>query len=550
MLSTIRRSIPAFLTFVASMSIAIDVSAQISYERLLHPEREPQNWLTYSGSYASQRYSTLDQIKPDNAKNLELKWVFQARSLEKFETTPLVVDGAMYLTQPPNDVVALDAKTGRVSWIYEHKPSSDARVCCGKVNRGLGILGNTLFMGTIDGRLIAIDARSGKLVWNTEVGDRKLGYAITHAPLIVKNHVIVGVAGGEFGIRGFVAAFDATTGKEESRFNTIPGPGEPGHETWEGDSWTHGGAPVWITGSYDPDLNLTYWGIGNPGPDWNGDDRDGDNLYSDCVLALDVDTGKLKWHFQFTPHDEYDYDAVQIPVLVDMDWNGAPRKLMMWANRNGFFYVPDRTNGKFLWGSPFVKVTWAKGLDANGRPIPDPAAAPTRQGVKVFPGNQGRTNWFSPSFSPHTKLFYVSTWSDYFSIFAKGGTDYQEGRSFLGGFPRSAVPMMQRGPIQTSTPQDGYGTFLAIDPRTGEKKWEFKMNDVTDSGLLTTASDLLFGGGREGFFYALDARDGKVLWQTSLGGIVSSSPITYSAGGAQYVTIAAGHSLFTFALRN
>ena len=529
---------------------ATSLTAQVTNDRLLHPEREPQNWLTYSGSYASQRYSTLNQITPENAANLELKWVFQARSLEKFEATPLVVDGVMYLTQAPNDVVALDAKTGRVFWIYEYKPSKDARLCCGQVNRGLAILGETLYMGTIDGHLLAIDSISGKLVWNIEVGDAKLGYAITHAPLVIKNNVMVGVAGGEFGIRGFVAAFDATTGKEKWRFNTVPGPGEPGHETWEGDSWLHGGAPVWITGSYDPGLNLTYWGVGNPGPDWNGADREGDNLYSDSVIALDADSGKLKWYFQFTPHDEYDYDAVQIPVLVDTDWEGAPRKLMMWANRNGYFYVLDRVDGKFLWGSPFVKTTWATGLDKNGRPIPNPQAKPTREGVKVYPGNQGGTNWFSPSYSPRTKLFYIPTWSDYFSVFATGSTQFQEGRLYLGGLPRSAIPMLGRGPVKTWTDEDGYGTFAAVDPRTGEKKWEFKMNDVTDSGVLTTASDLLFGGGREGFFYALDARDGKVLWKTSLGGMVNAVPITYKVGDTQYVTIAAGHALFTFALRN
>jgi alcohol dehydrogenase (cytochrome c) len=532
------------------LALASNVSAQVSSERLQHPEREPENWLTYSGSYSSQRYSALDQITQGNAKNLELKWVFQARSLEKFETTPLVVDGTMYLTEPPNNVVALDAKSGRVLWIYEHKPSADARLCCGKVNRGLAILGDTLFMGTIDGRLLAIDSKGGKLLWNIEVGDPKAGYAITHAPLVVKNSVLLGVSGGEYGIRGFIAAFDAATGKEKWKFNTIPGPGEPGHETWKGDSWKHGGAPAWLTGSYDPSLNLIYWGVGNPGPDWNGDDRNGDNLYSDCVIALDADTGKLKWHFQFTPHDEYDYDAVQVPVLVDSEWDGTPRKLMMWANRNGFFYVLDRATGQFLWGSPFVKVTWATGLDTNGRPMPAPGASPTREGVKVYPGNQGGTNWFSPSYSPRTKLFYIPAWSDYFSVFTKTSGEYDEGRIFLGGFPRSAIPMLQRGPLQTSTEADGYGTFLAINPTTGEKKWEFKMKDVMDGGLLTTASDLLFGGGREGFFYALDANNGTVLWQASLGGIISSVPITYKAGGSQFVSVAAGHALFVFGLRD
>ena len=370
---------------------------QVTMDRLLHPEREPQNWLTYSGNYNAQRYSTLDQITAANAKNLELQWVFQARSLEKFEATPLVVDGIMYLTEPPNNVVALDAKTGAIFWVYEYRPSADARVCCGAVNRGLAILGDTLYMGTIDARLVAIDARSGRPQWSVQVGDPKLGYSLTHAPLVVKDKVIVGVAGAEYGIRGFIAAYNASTGKEAWRFNTIPGPGEKGHETWAGDSWQHGGGSGWITGSYDPSLNLVYWGVGNPGADWNADNRAGDNLYSDCAIALDADTGALKWYFQFTPHDQYDYDAVQIPVLVDANWKGSSRKMMMWANRNGFFYVLDRTNGKFLYGMPFTKVTWAKGLDENGRPIPAPNMSPTPEGTLIYPGVQGGTNWYSPS---------------------------------------------------------------------------------------------------------------------------------------------------------
>jgi alcohol dehydrogenase (cytochrome c) len=330
---------------------------QVSFDRILAAGNEPQNWLTYSGSTMSQRYSTLNQITPENVKNLELQWMFQARSLEKFEATPLVVDGILYTVQAPNNVVALDAVTGRVFWTYAYVPERAARPCCGQVNRGLAILGDTLFMGTIDAHLVALDAKSGKPIWNVTVAKAAGGYALTHAPLVIKDKVIVGTAGGEYGIRGFIAAYDVKTGKEAWRFYTIPGKGEPGNETWKGDSWQHGGASVWVTGSYDPALNLTYWGIGNPGPDWNGDERDGDNLYSDCVVALDPDTGKLKWYFQFTPHDTLDYDSVQVPVLADMEWQGQSRKVMLWANRNGFYYVLDRTTGKFLTGKPFSTVT-------------------------------------------------------------------------------------------------------------------------------------------------------------------------------------------------
>jgi alcohol dehydrogenase (cytochrome c) len=536
-------------TLVLVSFLAGSLPAQVSWDRLLHPEREPQNWLTYSGNSFAQRYSTLDQITRDNAKNLELQWVFQARSLEKFESTPLVVDGIMYVTEAPNNVVAMDAKTGAIFWVYEYRPSADARPCCGAVNRGVAILGDTLYMGTIDARLIAIDAKAGRPIWNIQVGDPKLGYALTHAPLVVKDKVIVGVAGAEYGIRGFVAAYDAATGKEVWRFNTIPGPGEPGHETWTGDSWQHGGGSAWITGSYDPTLNMVYWGTGNPGADWNADNRGGDNLYSDCAIALDADTGKLKWYFQFTPHDEYDYDAVQIPVLVDANWKGSPRKMMMWANRNGFFYVLDRTNGQFLFGMPFTKQTWAKGLDQNGRPIRADKQSPTPEGTIVYPGVQGGTNWYSPSYSPRTGLFYISTWADYYMNLAKMPAEYTEGQRYTGGAPRSPVPTLQRGPINTWTTENGSGMVLAVDPSSGEKKWQFKMTDVTGSGILSTASDVVFSGGREGFFYALDARNGTMLWKVPLGGQVASGPITYRVDGRQYVAVAAGHALFTFALR-
>src|ERR1700733_8557605 len=392
---------------------------QVSFDRILAAGKEPQNWLTYSGSTMSQRYTTLSQITTENVKNLELQWQFQARSLEKFEATPLVVDGILYTVQAPNNVVALDAVTGRVFWTYPYVPARAARPCCGQVNRGLAILGDTLFMGTIDAHLIALDAKSGKPIWNVAVAKAAAGYALTHAPLVIKDKVIVGVAGGEFGIRGFIAAYDVKTGKEDWRFNTIPGPGEPGHETWAGDSWKTGGASVWVTGSYDPALNLTYWGIGNAGPDYNGDVRVGDNLYSSSVVALDADTGKIKWHYQFSPHDEFDYDAVQVPVLADIVWQGVTRRVMMWANRNGFFYVLDRTTGQFLLGKPFVEVNWANGFDEKGRPRKGGGKVSSIEGTLIFPGNQGGTNWYSPSFSPRTGLFYIPTWASYSSLYVK-----------------------------------------------------------------------------------------------------------------------------------
>lgn len=524
----------------------------VTFDRILNAENEPENWLTYSGGYDSQRHSTLDQIDADNVADLELKWVYQAESLDVFQTSPLVVDGIMYLTEAPNTVVALDAKLGRVFWRYEYTPSNLSRPCCGRVNRGLGMLGHTLFMATIDARLIAIDARTGRPLWFKQIASPDEGYAMTLAPLIIKDKVIIGVAGGEYGVRGFIAAYEADTGEEAWRFYTIPGPGEPGHETWGGgDAWMHGGASVWLTGSYDPDLNLTYWGIGNPGPDWNPEQRPGDNLYSDCVVALNADTGELEWYFQFTPNDDYDYDSVQIPVLVDYPaQDGSTLKLMLWGNRNGFFYVLDRQSGQFISGDPYVFVNWAESLDDNGRPVETPQA----EGEPTFPGVQGGTNWYSPSYSPSTELFYLSAWEGYGSIFEAEPAEYEPGRLFLGGRPGNAlpgapvIPGIRRGAINNWTEAAGTGALIAIDPATGDERWRFDMTDVTSSGVLTTSADLLFTGNREGYFHALDARTGDLLWRRTLGGMIANGPMSFGVDGDQFVVAAAGHSLFVFGL--
>jgi alcohol dehydrogenase (cytochrome c) len=529
-------------------------AAQVTTDRLQRAADEPQNWLSYSGGYDSKRYSTLRQIDPGNVRNLELKWVLPNQTSGAWQATPLVVDGIMYVTQRPNDVLAVDAKTGRVFWQYRYTNSPDARVCCGSNNRGVAILGSTVFMGTLDGHLLAIDAVGGRPLWNVQVGDPALGYSITMAPLVVKNKILVGVGGGEYGIRGFVAAFDPATGKELWRFYTVPGPGEKGHESWQGDAWRRGGGSVWLTPSYDPALNLTYWGIGNPGPDWNADARPGDNLFTDSVVALDADTGALKWHFQFTPNDGYDYDSVQIGVLADIPWRGTPTKTLLWANRNGFFYVLNRETGAFLSGSPFVKVTWASGLDANGRPI----KTPQQPGQPTFPGNQGGTNWYSPSFSPRTGLFYFTAWEGYASIFHKEPPLYVPGRYYSGGghtvsTPVPGAPGVRIGrtnPINEWTDAVGYGTVVALDPQTMQRKWTFKQFDVSDSGILTTATDLLFTGGREGYFYALDARNGEVLWKIALGGQIANGPMTYAIDGKQFIAVISGNSLYAFALRD
>ena len=545
-----------------------DASAQVPFERLRSTADEPQNWLTYSGSYFSQRYSELDRVAPDNVDDLELQWVYQTPVMGPWQATPIVVDGVMYLTQRPNDIVALDARTGRVFWIYRHPTSPDHLACCGANNRGVAVLGDKVFMATLDAHVVAIDATTGTELWDAEVADMTLAYAFTLAPLAIEGKVIVGSTGGDQGIRGFIAALDAETGEEVWRFHTIPGPGEPGHETWEPcppnpttycdpEAWKHGGAAAWLTGSYDPELNLIYWGTGNPGPDYNRAQRPGDNLYSCSVVALDADTGELRWHFQFTPADLYDYDSVQVPVLADITRNNVEFKVMLWANRNGFYYVLDRATGRFLTGLPFVSLNWAEGLDDSGRPVetPQPPGAPT------YPGLLGATNWYSPAYSPRTELFYIPAWEGYASVFAAVPQEYVEGRSFTGrtveGFPRtySAVPdapvlPFTRGPINDWTDESGQGAILAMDALTGEQRWKFELTDVITSGILTTGSDLLFTGLRSGYFQALDARTGELLWKASLGGPITSGPMTYEVDGRQYVAVISGHSLSTFALRD
>jgi len=523
------------------------LAAQVSYQRLLQAGTEPQNWLTYSGSYKSWRYSALNQINRQNASTLKLAWVYQMVTIHKVETTPLVVDGVMYLSEPPSNVVALDAATGRPYWHYRRILPSKINVCCDQVNRGVAILDDRVFIGTVDAHLVALNAKTGAVLWDIAVADNRAGYAITGAPLVVKDMVITGIAGGEYGIRGFLDAYDAKTGKRRWRFYTIPAPGEKGSETWKGDAWQRGGAPTWVTGSYDPELNLVVWGTGNPAPDWNGDVRPGDNLYADSAIALDADTGVLKWHFQFVQHDTHDWDAVQVPVLVDSDWRGRPRKLVYWAHRGGFFYVLDRSTGEFLMGKPFMGQTWAKGLDDQGRPVLIPGTEPTEAGVIVAPGVQGGTNWYSPSFNPLTNLFYLSVWENK-GIYKKGEAEYTAGNRYPGSLPTSELP-----------DDPGYGAIRAINPKTGDTMWEHKMQSKPWTGVLSTGGRLVFGGtggslGRddeamEAYFYALDAENGKELWRINLGGTMAANPVTYILNGKQMVTTSAGNGLFTFTLR-
>lgn len=514
---------------------AASLCAQVTYDRLLNASKEPGNWMTYSGSYRGWRYSELKQIDRANAGALRLGWVHQMPTSHVVETTPLVVDGVMYVTEPPSNVVAIDAKTGRTFWRYV-RTLPTVNVCCGQVNRGVAILGNRVFVGTVDAHLVALDSQTGAVLWDVPVADRLTGHSITAAPLIVKDMVVCGVSGGEYGIRGFLDAYDAATGKRRWRFWTVPEPGQPGSESWKGDAWKTGGAPTWVTGSFDPELNLIVWGAGNPSPDWNGDVRPGDNLYSDSAIALDADTGKLKWYFQFVPHDTHDWDAVQVPVLVDGTWQGRPRKLVYWAHRGGFYYVLDRQTGQFLFGTPFAKQTWAGGLDAGGHPIHLPNTDPTPEGTYIWPGVQGATNWYSPSYSPATNLFYLAYWENR-SVYRKGDQEYSPGNRYIG-----SVPLID-------LPEDlGSGGIRALNPQTGQKVWEYPLLTKPWAGVLSTAGGLVFGGSDEGYLFALNSSTGKELWRKYLGGMIRANPVTYLADGKQYVSIAAGEGIFTFGL--
>ena len=510
--------------------------AQVPYERLRNADQEPGSWLTYSGAYHGQRFSKLDQISTENVADLRPLWVYQVEGSGEIETTPLVADGVMYVTELEARVTALDVRTGRPLWTYQHAmPEGVLNIGFGRTNRGGALLGETFFFGTLDAHLVALDAKSGALRWKTKVAENKLGYSITAAPLAIDGKIIVGISGGEAGIRGFLDAYDAETGERAWRSHTIPAPGEPGNDTWGGDSWKTGAGATWLTGSYDPELDLLYWGTGNPGPDWNGDSRPGDNLYTCSLLAIEAPTGKLRWHFQFTPHDVHDWDSNQIPVLIDMPLAGQPRKVVAFANRNAFYYLLDRETGEFLLGTEYSTQTWAKGIGKTGRPILLPDKEPTVDGNLVYPSLQGATNWMSPSYSPVTKLLYVPV-REMGSYYFKGEAKYEPGKVFVGGGERRL---------------DGdkaWGSVRALRADSGERVWDFRTPSPLWTGVMATAGGLVFGGSNEGNFYALDASTGKPLWDFQTGGIIRSNPISFLVDGKQYVATSGGRAYYVFAL--
>lgn len=518
------------------LATASPASAQVTAERIRNAAAEPQNWLTYAGNYQSHRHSALTQINRQNVAQLKTAWVYQIRQPGIIETSPLVADGIMYLTEPPSTVTAIDVRSGRAIWSYTPNIPRDIIIIGSpQVNRGVALLDGLVYVGTVHGHLIALDAVSGVVRWDTVVADNKQAYYLTLAPLALEGRIIVGVSGAEAGIRGFIDAYDSKSGQRLWRTYSVPAPGEPGAETWSGDSWKTGGGSTWLTGSYDPALNLLYWTTGNPGPDWNGDVRLGDNLYTCSVLALDPSTGRMTWHFQFTPHDTHDWDANETVVLFDAEIGGRQRQLLAQTNRNAFYYVLDRATGEFLSATPYAKQTWAQGIDAKGRPIVIPGLEPSAEGTLVYPDVQGASNWPSPSYSPQTKLFYQAA-REMGTIYFKGEAEYVPGRAFMGGGARILAG------------DDGYGAIRALESTTGKLKWEYRLLSAGWTSLLSTAGGLVFGGTEEGNFLALEAETGKLLWDTQLGGAVRGIPISFAVDGKQYVAISAGYALFVFGL--
>tara|TARA_B100000029_G_scaffold236100_2_gene233236 strand:- start:76 stop:1701 length:1626 start_codon:yes stop_codon:yes gene_type:complete len=507
-----------------------------NYEDILNGFNDPTRWLTYSGDYSGTRHSPLTQITTENVAELRPIWTFQSGTTTRgrgWETTPLLDDGVLYLTGSNNYAWALDARTGRAFWQYRRNlPDNLTYGASAPVNRGFGMLGNQLYMVTLDAHLMSLDRRTGEVLWDRELADYQIGYAATLAPLVVGNKVIVGISGGEYQTRGFIDAFDPASGERIWRFNTIPGPGEPGSETWPDDPLilAQGGGGTWMNGSYDPELNLIYWGVGNPNPDYYDENRPGDNLYTDSIVALDANTGELRWHYQFTPHDINDWDSNHMPVLADIEWQGEPRKVVMVGNRNGFFYVLDREDGELLLGEPFTATTWAREIGPDGRPI-----ILNDGSLGCLPDPWGSTNFYPPTFFPGLDLFILNA--------------RETCATYVPEEPANTPGQSNFGGTVYIDAEAGYGALRALDIHTGELEWEFAYPSPTFGGVMSTASGLVFAGDHEGNFMAFDAETGENLWNYQTGSrIWGAAAITYMLDGIQYVMIPSGTTLTAFAL--
>jgi PQQ-dependent dehydrogenase (methanol/ethanol family) len=507
----------------------------VTFARLKNARAEPQNWLTYWGDYHGTHYSWLDSITPANVRSLAAQWSFQFGAGNN-ETMPIVVDGLMFVSGPLNDATALDARTGRPIWHYKRTLPRVSTQCTVMSNRGFAILGDRLYMGTLDAHLLALDAKTGSVIWDVAVADYQKGFSITEAPLALDGKIIVGVTAGECAIQGFVDAYDATTGKKLWRRWTVAQEGDPARSTWSGNSATFGGGPTWMTGTYDPGSDTIFWPVGNPGPDYDGLVREGANLYTASVLALDPETGRMKWYFQFTPHDTHDWDATETPVLVDVMIDGRMRKLLIQANRNAFYYVLDRMSGKFVSGRAFVHQTWAKGLDSDGHPIVIPGTDPTPEGAYVCPDSTGATNWAAPSFDPKTNLFFVAV-REACAVYMSKTKEPRPGAAYTG--------TGQQRDHNVGTP----GAVRALDPATGKARWNFPIQEGSSAaGVLGTAGGVVFAASQDGNLIALDAGNGKPLWHYQTGGGIRSSPMSYAVEGKQYIAISSNSTLITFAL--
>ena len=497
------------------------------------------DWPTYNGTTRGSRHSPLAQIDTANVGRLVPRWIFNLPNVPRLQGTPVVVDGVMYVTSG-NECYALDAGTGRQIWRYQRaRTRGMIGNAAGGINRGAAVAGDRVFMATDHAHLIALDRATGALVWDTEMADYRQNYGATGAPLTVGGLVVSGVSGGDEGVRGFIAAYDQASGKEVWRFWTVPRRGEPGSDTWKGDAIDHPGGATWLTGTYDPELGLLYWPVGNPGPDFIGDNRGGDNLYTSSIVALDAATGALKWHFQFTPHDVWDFDAQQTPALIDTVWRGQPRKLLVHANRNGFLYVLDRTTGRFLSGTQYVRaLTWATGLTPEGRPIVAPDQDATPEGRHICPHVNGASNWYSTAFNPATGLYYVQT-NEWCSILTRTPTPWEAGKGFMGGSFRVAAEQTPPRRI-----------LRALDLQTGRAVWEVPQPGGRNSwgGVLSTAGGVVFFGEDSGTFMAVDARSGRELWKFPANQFWTASPMTYSFDDTQYVAVAAGSAIIAFGL--
>lgn len=518
----------------------------LGWNRIVNAEKEPENYLTYWGDLGGKHYSALNQINTANVKSLQAKWAVQLPGDGIVESIPLVIDGIMYTTGPVGgtaQVMALDARTGRQIWRYQRKQKVTNPYEINRVNRGVAVLGNRLFFGTLDAALVALDLRTGAFLWEVQVADSMLGYSITSPPLVVKDKIITGITGGEFGVRAFLDAYDPATGKRLWRWYTIPAKGEFGNDTWEGNSWEHGGSPTWLTGSYDAESNTVFWAIGNPGPDINGDVRKGDNLFSCSVVALDPDTGKRKWHYQFTPNDTHDWDSTEDLVLVDRIWHGSPRKLLLHADRNGVFYVLDRNDGKLLAATPYVRATWVSGWDAQGRPITTPNWRANPEGTTVYPSLGGGSNFQAPSYSPQTGWMYFMYY-DGPGRYSIGPAPFEPGKQFQGRGSGGGF----WAPTVNGEPPPSQG-LMALDPETGKVQWKFELaENALQPGVLATGGGLVFAASNEGNFIALDAKTGRALWRFGAGSSIPSSPMSYSVDGKQYVAVSSANVLYSFAL--